>query len=425
MGWFSSVCSFVGSAVSAVTSAAGSAVSSVYNGAKKVAREAISWIANKGEGLIKTVKETWIKVKPYLQAISPFLKKAAPAVPYPWLKTAIIAVDTAITGLLALENSPILKRLERGARWVIKLAQRLDQQLTAQEEAEAREHQQTFNEAKAAAHGSVQANAFDVAVMLNELMLVKTGIANLVNDGKVVADMEHYLRLRATQKLMRSVEDKLTVAATAEDISSDDMFLVRLGASLLSENPNMSEADAERLDGIVMERFGTKLTPFVFEEMSKMWQLDLTEDERKWKRMVPVLNKAKARLKSLQFEAKVSELSTEDQAALAHLEAELPGQLQANDDLMKRNVERESYISATEGFLQLLEKSPEQLRAADQEYLMTQGEQVGLLLIETAQAGTRWDRLLPEQQALIADFANIFREDSIKRGEELVMECHG
>lgn len=418
MGWFSSVCSFVSSAVSSVASA-------VYNGAKKVAHEAISWIANKGEGLIKTVKETWTKVKPYLQAISPFLKKAAAAVPHPWLKGALLAIDAGITSLLALENSPILKKLERGAQWVIQLAKRLDQQLSAQEEAEAREHQRSFDEAKAAAQGSAHANTFDVAAMLNELMLVKTGIANLVNDGKVVEDMEHYLRLRATQKLMRTVEDKLTVVTKLEDISSDDIFLVKLGASLLSENPNMSETDAERLDGIVMERFGTKLTPFVFEEMSKMWQLDLTEDERQWKRMVPVLNKAKAKLKSLQFEAKVSELSVEDQAALAHLETELPGQLQANDDLMKRNVERESYISATEGFLQLLEKSPEQLRAADQEYLMTQGQQVGLLLIECAQAGTRWERLLPEQQALIADFANIFREDSIKRGEELVVECHG
>ena len=92
---------------------------------------------------------------------------------------------------------------------------------------------------------------------------------------------------------------------------------------------------------------------------------------------------------------------------------------------MKRNVEREHYISATEGFLQLLEKTPEQLHADDQEYLLTQGQEVGKLLIECAQNGTRWDKLSDQQQSLIADFANVFREDSIKRGEELEVECNG
>lgn len=417
--------SWLSDVTSSVVSAVGSVASAVYNGAKKVAREAISWIASNGEGLITSVKETWAKVKPYLQKTSPFLKGLAAAAPFPWLKGALLAIDKGVTALLALENSPILKQLERAAQWVIKLAKRLDQQLTAQEEAEAREHQQTFNQAMAEAQGTAQAGTFDVAAMLNELALVKTGIANLLDDRKVITDMEHYLRLRATQKLIRTVEDKLSIVALIEHISADDIFLVKLGASLLSDDPQMSEADANRLDSIVTQRFGTTLTPFVFEEMSKIWQLDLTEDERQWKRTVVIVNKAKARLKSLQFEARVTQLSAADQATLHQLEAELPEQLLVNEDLMKRNVEREHYISATEGFLQLLEKTPEQLHADDQEYLLTQGQEVGKLLIECAQNGTRWDKLSDQQQSLIADFANVFREDSIKRGEELEVECNG
>ncbi|NYE59968.1 hypothetical protein FHW58_001120 [Duganella sp. 1224] len=417
--------SFISSAASSVVSAVSSVASAVYDGAKSVVREAISFIANKGEGLIATVKETWGKVKPYLQKISPFLQGIAKLAPYPWLKGAILAVDKGLTALLALENSPILKKLERAAQWVIKLAQRLDRKLSAMEEAEAREHQQTFDEAKAHTQGGKHAGTFDVAAMLNELALVKAGIANLIDEGQTVTDMEHYLRLRATQKLMRTVEDKLSVAASLEHITADDIFLVKVGASLLSDAPQLSEVDAERLDGIVLQRFGTKLTPFVFEEMHKMWQLDLTEDERQWKRMVTVLNTAKAKLKNLQFQAKVTQLSAADQATLDHLAAELPEQMQANEDLMKRNLERENYISATEGFLQLLEKSPEELRASGQEYLLTQGKAVGEVLIACAQHGTRWHQLSPEQQALIGDFANIFREASIKRGEALVVECNG
>lgn len=413
MGWFDSLVSGVSSAVSSVVSAA-----------RTVVHKAVSWLANKGESFIGSVKETYAKVKPFLQKVSPFLQGAAKLAPYPWLSAAILAVDKGLTALLALENSPILKQVERAARWVIDLAKRLDRKLTAMEEAEAREHQAAFTAAKAQTRTAEQANAFDVAAMLNELALVKTGIANLIEDGNF-SGFEHYLRLRATQKLMRSVEDRLTTASSLEQISADDIFLVQLGATLLSDAPQMSDAEAQRLDGIVVARHGKKLTPFVFEEMSKMWQLALADDERLWKRTMQTLAAAKAKLNRLKLEALVSPLPAEDQAVLDELQGTLPQQIEANDDLMKRNVEREHYVSATEGFLQLLEKTPEELRANDQEYLLTQGQEVGLLLTECAQKDLRWADLTEAQQGLIADFANIFRADSIKRGEELEIECNG
>lgn len=424
MGWFSDACSSVWSGVSSLASSAVSAVSSVASGVASMARKTISWIAEKGEGVIETVKDAYKKIKPYLQKASPFLKGIAAVAPFPWLKAAILAVDKGITALLALENSPILKRLERAARWVIDVAKRLDRKLNAQEEAEAREHQQAFNEARAAAQTEEQARTFDVAAMVNELAMVKAGIANLIDDGKF-ANMEHYLRLRATQKLMRTVEDKLSVTATLDGISADDIFLVTVGANLLSDNPQLSEEEAQRLDGIVMQRYGTKLLPFVFEEMSKMWQLALSEDERQWKRMVKVLADAKAKQSRLKLEALVSSLSVEEQALLEELNKTLPEQILANQDLMQRNVERENYISATEGFLQLLEKSEEELRANDQEFLLAQGNEVGLLLTRCAQEQLRWSDLDDEQKSMIADFANIFREASIKRGEALMVECNG
>lgn len=413
MGWFSNLVSSVSNVVGSVVSAA-----------RTVLHEAVSWIANKGESFIGSVKETYAKVKPFLQKLSPFLQGAASLAPFPWLKAAILAVDKGLTALLALENSPILKRLERAARWVIDLATRLDRKLTAMEEAEAREHQQAFAEAKARTANAEQARAFDVAAMLNELALVKTGIANLIDDGKFEG-FEHYLRLRATQKLMRSVEDALATASSLEQVSADNIFLVQIGATLLSDAPQMSDAEAQRLNGIVMARYGKALTPFVFEEMSKMWQLALADDERLWKRTAQVLAAAKAKLNRLKLEALVSPLAAEDQASLDELKGTLPQQMAANEDLMKRNVEREHYVSATEGFLQLLEKTPEQLRANEQEYLLTKGQEVGLLLTECAQKDLRWADLTDEQQALVADFANIFRADSIKRGEELEVECNG
>lgn len=402
------------------------AVSSAYDTVRSVVRSAISTIAEKGDAFIGSIKETYAKVKPYLQKVSPFLEKMAVAVTpsAPWLASAIRAVSIAVTGLLALENSPILRELERAMKWVIERAKELDKMMTAQEEAEAREHQETLRKTKAYATTEEQVAAIDVAAMINELALVKTGIANLIEDGKFTS-FEHYLRLRATQKMMRSAEDALATARTIEQISPDDIFLIHLGANLLASDPKMSEEEAQRLDQIVMRRFGKKLTPFVFEEMQKMWQLALTEQERQWKRTASKLATGKATMNRLKLEALVSTLSPDEQSLLDKLLATLPAEIAANDDLRDQNVEREHYISATEGFLQLLEKTPEELAANNQQYLADEGAQVGLLLTECAHKGLRWKDLTEEQQCLIADYANIFRADSVKRGNELEVECNG
>lgn len=415
MGWF-------GSFVSAV----GRGISSVVEGTVKVVRKAIEVLATKGEAFIGTVKETYAKVKPYLQKLSPYLQAAAQigAKIHPWLGGAILVVDKTITALLALENSPVLKKLEEAVRWVIGVAKRLHERFTAAEEAQAREHQEAFVAARAHVRTTEQKMAFDVAAMINELAIVKTGIANLIDDGKFDG-FEHYLRLRATQRLLRPVDDLLATAQSMDEISADDVFLVQLGATLLSDNPQMSDDETNRLDAIVLARYGKKLVPFVFEEMSKMWQLALTDDERRWKRTSDTLAAAKAKLARLKLEALVAALSPDEQATLDELTATLPEAIAANEDLLARNVERERYVSATEGFLQLLEKDEQDLRANDLDYLIDLGGEVGSLLMECAHKGLRWKDLSEHQQALIADFANVFRADSVKRGEALEVECNG
>lgn len=407
-------------------SAVGSAISSVVEGAVNVVRKVVEVLATKGEAFIGTVKETYAKVKPHLQKLSPYLKAAAAFVApvFPWLSSAILAVDRAINTLLALENSPVLKKLEQAMRWVIDVAKRLHVKFNAAEEMKAREHQEAFTAARAHTETAEQKTAFDLAAMINELAIVKTGIANLLEDGNFTS-FEHYLRLRATQKLIRPIEDTLATAQSTAEISADDIFLVQLGATLLSDKPDMSDDEIARLDGIVVSRHGKKLLPFVFEEMSKLWQLALTDDERQWKRTSATLSAAKAKMSRLKLEALVSPLSTEEQATLDELTASLPAAIAANDDLLARNVEREHYVSATEGFLQLLEKDEAELRANDQDYLIDLGGEVGTLLMDCAQKGLRWKDLSQHQQALIADFANIFRADSIKRGEALEVECNG
>ena len=109
---------------------------------------------------------------------------------------------------------------------------------------------------------------------------------------------------------------------------------------------------------------------------------------------------------------------------LAELQSAVPALKASNDQLAKLNRERRNYVYASEGFMQLLEKTEEELIAEDRAYLIRQGSEVGMILIDCAQNGRPWDALSEDQQSLIIDFANIFEEDCHARGKELEVEGH-
>lgn len=114
MGWFSSACSFVSSAVSSVASTVSRGVSAVYSAAKDVAGRAVGWMAEKAEGFVDGVKKAWETVKPYVQHIRATLKAAAAATAgIPWLSGALLALDKGLGALTAFENSPIAKKFSK------------------------------------------------------------------------------------------------------------------------------------------------------------------------------------------------------------------------------------------------------------------------------------------------------------------------
>ena len=77
-----------------------------------------------------------------------------------------------------------------------------------------------------------------------------------------------------------------------------------------------------------------------------------------------------------------------------------------------------NYVFAAEGFLQMLEKEPEDF--IDKEYLFEDSATAGMIIIECAQFGKKWEELNKEEQMLIIDFANIFEKASRSRVKELV-----
>lgn len=103
---------------------------------------------------------------------------------------------------------------------------------------------------------------------------------------------------------------------------------------------------------------------------------------------------------------------------LSELETRLP-ELQATMEAKRKHTnEMRNYVFAAEGFLQMLEKEPEEFEG--QEYLMEDSSAVGMVIIECAQFGKRWEDLDSEQQSLIIDFANIFEKASRERASKLV-----
>jgi len=97
MGFWASVGSFCSSVASAVTSTA----SRVWDGVKETAARTVSWMAEKAETFVGSVKSVWEKVKPFISnVIRPIVQNAAKLAEkmlpqFPWVGGALKALDKA------------------------------------------------------------------------------------------------------------------------------------------------------------------------------------------------------------------------------------------------------------------------------------------------------------------------------------------
>lgn len=428
MGFFSSIGNFISSAVNAV----GSAVSSVASGissvaskawekTKEVAAKAVNWMAEKAETFVGNIKKVWQSVRPFIDShIRPLVKAAAAVAPWPWLKGALLVLDKGLAYVSAFDRSPLAKRIDEGIRWAINAAKNLKETwLKKPEEVEkANERKQVFQEAMAQMP-TEEAKAVQLAAMINDFVLVQTAINNTFEKNEI-KDFEHYLRLRATQKLLKYAEQTLNNATDIEEITEDDIFLLKAGAGLLAANPELSDLDAIRLDDIIRNRHKKKLIPFVFEEMVMAWGKNLSDLESQLKAETAILSKNNVLLRRLEMAKKISEISTEEESALNQMKEETFAIKGKVDKLILQTREKSNYIYAAEGFLQTLEKSQEELAAEGRDYLAEEGGQVGMVIIDCAQHGRKWETLSEEEQMLIIDYANIFKNESELRTKKLI-----
>jgi hypothetical protein len=259
----------------------------------------------------------------------------------------------------------------------------------------------------------------ELASAINDYEIARSDLANAIDSSP--ENFEHYLRLRATQKLLNMTDKKFRSAQSVDDLSADDLFIVRIASDLVKANPELSSEAAARLDRVLTEKYGTKLTPFVFEEMIASWGARAKELGAQWDEANRRYAKDAMLLKRLILARDIQdELSAEESSQLERLAEEVPNAKQQLDALATKKRDIERYVGAAEGFLQLLEKTEEEIEREDRSYLLEDGAAVGKLLIDCAQHELPFDMLTYEQQSLITDYANVFAREARSRMEKVL-----
>ena len=89
---------------------------------------------------------------------------------------------------------------------------------------------------------------------------------------------------------------------------------------MLAENPNLNDADAEKLDSIIKRRFnGKSLVPFVFEELICAWETKLQNMEAKWSQMNKEAATLKRQIKELEVKMQIESLTSNEEVQLVDL----------------------------------------------------------------------------------------------------------
>jgi hypothetical protein len=372
---------------------------------KQVVSKAVGWIADKAEVFAGAVGKIWRHVKE--KYVAPAFAWAKAKAPWPWLAAAIGTFERVILGF---GDSAMGKALKEALEWIIEAARDLRRRvLSAAELTAARIRKALFGEA-AANLTEEQFAAVRLAEVINDYVITQSTVAAIL-EANTVSSFEHYLRLRAAQRLLELTARTLESAQTVASITDDDRFLLEVTTELLAENPQITDAAAERLDRLVRERLGGSagLVPFVFREMVVAWAGKLDDFAIRLEALSLARSEAEDRARM-----QAGEVRRDGAASLDVPKAESGKSVQelteAKLALDEERRQFAAYVNAAEGFLQILEG-----RCDDREYIASKADRVGKLIIDCAQHGRKWETLSVEEQQLITNFANIFEADLQKR----------
>lgn len=398
-----------------------SAATTFIETVKEKAVATVNWLADKAETFVGDVKKVWESVKPYISHARVALTTLAGLAPWPIVKAMALGLEKVLGFIENIENHPLMTKLKQAIDWVIKSAREIREKvLNDAEIKEAEARAQTFKEGAhqvpAGERGSLK-----IAELINAYMLTKAKIQRVVNNDQF-ADFNHYLRVRAAQKLLTFYERRMTSIEKLTDVDGDMVSLMDISTSLLDETPSLTLEQTATLNELTTLHFGKPVVPFVFEEMTLAWCADLRSLEAQWNALNKQMAKNKVVVKRMTMASRTEALSAEEQVFLNDLERNMSRDSKRLESLDISVREKRYYVYASEGFLQLLEKDEQQLIADDQEYLADRCEEVGALIARCAQQDVKWASLTEDEQALLIDFGNIFEDACLARTEAAFQE---
>lgn len=410
MGFFS----FIGSCVSKAASFVGGAVKGAVKVATKVAGFAgkvLTTVASVGEKVIKGVKADWPVVKPWVAKLSVALNAIPVVGPF---------LSKAATVLLALDKSPILKKIGEIAERVLPKARALGEALTKWADIQkARQEQEDLEEAEAEMETDEQKGALRLTEFINKFVIVNSTITKLIEED-CVTDLESYLRIRADARILEKMKDKLNCIQSIDDVTADDLFILEF-TDRITNQEEVTEVEADRFAALVEKMLGKSMMAVVFDEMVKQWSADLEMDRAKMADAFNDLNRATVTLNRCERLERNGDATAEDVAEIQKLR-ELKPKLEAAHEGFKQAIgHRQDYIEAAEGMLRVYEgdESLAEIVNDDIDIIKDNVEDVGMVIIECMNRGKQWEELTEDERGLIMDFSNIFRKAAKLRAKEV------
>lgn len=421
MGLFS----FVGSALRAAKDfVVNDVINPVIRKAKEVTGKVVIFLADEAEHTVAKIKKVWTVVKPWLVKAREVAEAAAATIPHPEIRAAAAAVAKVLDFVITIDEHPLAKRIAAAIEWTIKMAKEARRYYETQEEVDAAEaYREVLAKAKEMAPEELQ-RGVRIAEFINNSILLRTRIDELL-DHSAIEDVDHYLRLRAAQRLLANAEKKIRKLSDIEKISDNDMFLIQVSTNLLDENPQLSDVDAARLEKIVQKRYGKPLIAFVFEEMVVAWGNDLKAERGQQTGKEAALAQKKIQMKKLELADKLNLLGEAEKATLKSLQDQVKQLDEEISEDRRRNSEFQILIQASEGFLQIIEKDEAALEEEGLGWLAESAMSVGKMVITCVQSKKRFSDLPEAELSLINDFSNIFAAASEARTEQFPVMVAG
>jgi len=407
---------FVGAALAVATSMV-SAATSIYQGAKALVVGGLTIIADRGQEFVDSVKRGWRKIRPHIENVVDPLIKAVKllTIPFPKIYHAVNLADRVVTAALVFAGTRLAHAVEAAIRWTIDLTKHIvDKYLRPESWHEAERHRKSFQEAADIPDlPDDDRQATRVAAMVLELGLARAKAEKAFRDNSI-ANFDHYLRLRASAKLLEMAERKIGALNSIEFVSKDDLLIVHLCHELVEERPDVTPEELLELDRIVEERLGQKLLPFVFEELLITWNDKIDDLGRAWHAADDMRIANKTAYNKLRTQRRWG-LTGVQAAEMQEREARMPELEQAMQDALDRKLEMEKYVHSAEGFLQFLEQPGDGMMDEDREEL---APRVAQIIVDCAQNGRAWSDLPGDDQQLIERFALMYQrsfEDRMMR----------